>query len=449
MVRNKKKQIGYRDIIGDRGIALIHTIVGDMGCVWTATKLEAGIDGYIEIRDHVTGEMTNLIIQVQSKATEQDFQAETRTGFNYYCDQRDLDYWLSGNAPVILILSRPSKKEAYWVSIKDYFKDLTSRGSRKIHFDKTADRFDVNARDALFNLAKPKDSGVYLSPSRKSEKIFSNLLKVASFAEHIYVANTEFRWRGELWDIFEEMGADVGSEWALKDQRIMSFHDLEQYPWREICDQNSIDLLDSADWAYSDDPDCLREFVELLKHALEQKLFPDVLYTRSRDYYYFAPTAKLIPRKFNYRSLARNTQRVVFQSYPKPGKADEISYYRHSAFYGKFIRHDEQWFLEITPTYRYTWNGYNWSWKGENLLTGIKRKERNPAVLGQIVMWAEYLKRENDMFVEPYPFLRFDSLMSFDLNVGLPDKLWLPNEDSEEADTLPQNQSSLFDLTEG
>jgi len=67
----------------------------------------------IEIRDPITGEMTNLILQVQSKATDQDFLADTPTGFDYYCEQRDLHYWLSGNGPVILVRSRPATKEAY------------------------------------------------------------------------------------------------------------------------------------------------------------------------------------------------------------------------------------------------------------------------------------------------------------------------------------------------
>ena len=31
------------------------------------------------------------------------FQAETDNSFEYRCEQKDLDYWLRGNVPVILI----------------------------------------------------------------------------------------------------------------------------------------------------------------------------------------------------------------------------------------------------------------------------------------------------------------------------------------------------------
>lgn len=72
-----RKKIGRSDIIGDQGIALIHRLVLDMGFVWNSTGLEAGIEGYIEIRDEATGEVTNCVLQVQSKATSLPFATET------------------------------------------------------------------------------------------------------------------------------------------------------------------------------------------------------------------------------------------------------------------------------------------------------------------------------------------------------------------------------------
>ena len=52
-----------------------------MGFLWNPTGLEAGIDGYIEIRDDATSEVTNCIIQVQSKATSSPFCARLRPAF--------------------------------------------------------------------------------------------------------------------------------------------------------------------------------------------------------------------------------------------------------------------------------------------------------------------------------------------------------------------------------
>ena len=139
------KKILQTDIVGQQGINLIESECLKMGFLWHPTGLEAGIDGYIEIRNASTGEVTNCIIQVQSKATEQPFEGETESTLEYRCSEKDLEYWLAGNAPVILIRSRPKTNEAYWVSLKDRFKDLSVRKHRKVVFDKSADRFDQGA----------------------------------------------------------------------------------------------------------------------------------------------------------------------------------------------------------------------------------------------------------------------------------------------------------------
>ena len=131
---NQGKKVTSQSIIGQRGVNLIERIVLEMEYVWRATSIfDVGIDGDIEIRDPVTGEMTNTIIKVQAKATTNPFQAETDNSFEYNCRQNDLDYWLRGNVPVILVVCRPNTNEAYWVSIRDYFSDLAVQKTRKIH----------------------------------------------------------------------------------------------------------------------------------------------------------------------------------------------------------------------------------------------------------------------------------------------------------------------------
>src|SRR4051812_22891208 len=131
------KKIAPQSIIGQLGANQIERIVLNMKYVWRPTLIfDAGIDGEIEIRDPITGEATNSIVKVQAKATTLSFQAETADAFEYLCEQKDLDYWLRGNTPVILIVCRPDTDEAYWVSIKDYFRELATRKGRKILFDK-------------------------------------------------------------------------------------------------------------------------------------------------------------------------------------------------------------------------------------------------------------------------------------------------------------------------
>jgi hypothetical protein len=92
-------------------------------------------------------------------------------------------------------------------------------------------------------------------------------------------------------------------------------------------------------------------------------------------------------------------------------------------------------------------DGHRISYLSSDLLKGIKRIERNPAVMGQVLMWAAYLKDPWDLYTEPYPFLGFGELIQFDLDNGIDDSLWLGSEDADEISVIESsnNQLTLFD----
>jgi hypothetical protein len=106
------KKIDTSAHIGDSGIALIHQLINKMGFVWHERKLDAGVDGEIELRNPVTGEVANRLILVQSKASDRPFPGENDRSFHYLCKQTDVDYWMSADVPVLLICSHPQTGEA-------------------------------------------------------------------------------------------------------------------------------------------------------------------------------------------------------------------------------------------------------------------------------------------------------------------------------------------------
>lgn len=269
-----KKKIHRNDITGERGVNLIQKVVLEMGCLWYATGgVEAGIDGFIEIRDPATGEVTNSIVQVQSKATSGRFQAETEAGFDYLCDERDIDYWLNGNAPVVLVVARPDTAEAYWASVKDRFRDLDAKKSRKLHFDKQRDRFDKDAWPELVRLAISRDSGIYLAPPPKNELVHSNLLGVSRYPSRIYQARTNYRSGRELGPALRERCDRPRGEWVLTDKSIFSFHDLTEEPWCAVCERGTVESFDSDDFAFSDDKENNWIFMRLLSECLKSMLW--------------------------------------------------------------------------------------------------------------------------------------------------------------------------------
>ena len=423
------KKIARQDIIGQQGVNLIERRCLEMGFLWNPTNLEAGIDGYIEIR-LATGKATNCIILVQSKATERSFEAETASSFEFRCSLRDLNYWLGGNAPVILIRTRPNTDEAYWVSIKDYFSDITRRRTGKIIFDKNTDRFDLSAQAALQELALRTQAGAYLPPPPKHEIVYSNLLRLAPLPTHYYIAATEYRTPPELFARLRELTRRVHGEWKLDGKKLTSFHDLGTRPWDAVIDPGTVEMHPTQEWAQTKDPVQQEQFVQLLNRCLKEKLYrKGVKYSRETGAYYFRASDDRANIDYPYTSREHRTSRTVFKGYPKKSDHTQMSYYRHSAFEGRFVRYAGTWYLQITPTYHFTRDGERLSRYAPELLSGIKRLENNQAVHGQVVMWAHVLISRSLFDVGP-EFLDFAALQQFTLDAGLDDEAWLKRDET-------------------
>ncbi|NLF68871.1 MAG: DUF4365 domain-containing protein [Candidatus Anammoximicrobium sp.] len=457
-----RKQIGRRDITGDKGIALIHRIVLDMGFVWNTTKLEAGIDGYIELRDDQSGEVSNFILQVQSKAGASWFKAETADSFEFICDERDLNYWLAGNAPVILVVSRPDQDEAYWVSIKEYFRDPHRRKSRKIVFNKASDRFDVNCRDRLSVQAIPADSGHYLAALPRTEALVCNLLPVLHYPSRLFRASTKLRFPGQVWDALRQHTTSPEGEWLLHGGFLYSFHDLTFMPWSTACLASTTQNLSALEWANSDDAHKRYVVVRMLTICMEQLLHRQgVRFSKAKEHYFFRAPSDLADIKVGGVT--------VFKGYASKSHPERIAYYRHRAMRAQFMRFDKQWYVEITPTYHFTHNGSVLSRYFEERLSGIKILERqNKVHLRQLRLWAEVLQQthlrppsgprmvQRALFdelappppapvIEPYPHVTFGPPIEFETEVGLPETAWLPAEERSEADEDEnQAQRRLF-----
>ena len=128
----ERKTVTKSTMIGEGGIALISTRCLEMGFIFHPRRVDHGIDGHIDLVDQGTGALLNQVLLVQSKAQDRRFAFEDEHSFRYLCDQRDLDLWLSGNAPVILVLSHPKQGEAWWADVKADFPDAESRAARTI-----------------------------------------------------------------------------------------------------------------------------------------------------------------------------------------------------------------------------------------------------------------------------------------------------------------------------
>jgi hypothetical protein len=442
------KKITERSLIGERGVALLRKRVLDMGYVWHDRRVDAGIDGEIELRDPATEVALNRLILVQSKASEQPLTRETAASFEYLCSPADLAYWLDGNAPVLLVCSHPSTDEAWWVSIKDYFADPVRRASRRVHFDKRTMRFDASAATALFDLAMPAESGLYLPPPPRREQLTSNLLAVISVPPRIRSAPTCATDGADAVARLAEVGAR-DSDFLLRAGQVHSFRALTEAPLSTLVAGDPLvvsTLVPTSTWADSDDVNLLRWYVELLTRTLRDMLHAELAWCAPGRYLYFKATSSLNPRRIRSSSGRRRT--VFTPYYRNPDDPTNLSYCRHDAFLPRFARVDGRWYLQVSPTYHYTRDGHQPSLFADELLSGLKRRERHRAVFLQVKMWANYL--QDDLRLrEREPPLRFGRLATVDVDRGIDEARWkLERIDgtADEDDLLSSNDPVDMDL---
>jgi len=342
---------------------------------------------------------------------------------------------MQGNVPVILVISRPKTDEAYWVSLKDYFSDPQVRKQRRVIFDKKNDSFDVVARERLMSIGVGADVGPYFGPDRRSEELVSNLLRIVRFAPTLYLGQGRQKHRRAIMDALYAYEENPPYDWVMRGGKVLSFHDLDEARWLGAIDPGTVESFAVAEWSDTKDSERRADFAELLKQCLGQKLWPyGIRYNADHEYFYFMPPKGSKTRQEGYDSTSKRSARTVVSAYPNE---EATAFVRHYAVAVQFHRWQDVWYVELTPKYHFTEDGRKPLEHYQALLKGIRRKEWNPDLRQQLLVWADVLTRgatELELTVPRYPFLEFGELERFQLDVGLDDAVWLEKDEPTEGE---------------
>lgn len=439
------KTITNAQIIGAQGETFVSTRANAMGFMFSRYgPIEAGIDGFLEIRDPERGSATGQLVAVQVKTREGgSYTAETDSGFEYLMDESDVAYWQGCNLPVIVVLVHLERETAYWKST-DTGKGL---GKRRLYINKEKDVFDVNARDEITNLCIVKSGfGIWFPPLKTGEDGHINMLKVV-LPEKIYVASSPYKTgRHALRELLdhEERPPDG---WVIRGGQFISFRDPRDGPLSYIVDIGSVETVDTEDVVFPEEEPDEHTIIDLMRRTLIAQLDGRLVYSRSRRAFYFPAIPEVIEFTYLYKSLKQRTSANVVKKY---GKNDKIKYVRHHAFEPRFWRIGNQWFLSITPTFVFTWDGFRPDRFAASRLAGKKQLEYQAALTGQFMMWCYLLSGEKEGGTEELfnPELDSDRILQFRplrpllLSRGVPDELWRSNE-PEPPDVTNQRRLDL------
>jgi hypothetical protein len=440
------KKLHPNQIAGERGVLLFSERILAAGLSFhtTSGSLDTGIDGFIELRDPQTGEVRAQYIAAQLKTvgTLAEDNGET---FAYRAEQRDLDYWFGSNAPVILVVVHLESQRVFWKSIQSYFDDPERKRSRKVVFNQADDelRGDAVAKfaDLVASFARP---GLITPSLRVEEELETNLLKV-DYPFRLNIAVTDLN-AMEVRQALLRRREYPPIDWIVHGSRLITFRNLEDPMFEDACDQGSIDQIDTREWFESDDEVTKRQFVHLLGRCLSERVRERLVFDRSRRYYFFkCDRRRGIERTIKYQSFTREAKRKVVSGHGRAKSGNGPSYYRHAAFFPRFLELQDEWYLAVEPTYHFTRDGFEeYPFASERLAT-IKMFEANGNVRGHVGMWRAVLTEGADLLREDYPYLTLDAVPSLAHAFGVPDDLWRKREDQDDQKKRQEGQRE-FDL---
>lgn len=420
------KKITQNQVLGELGEAAVKARFLSFGFQFDGrSRLEAGIDGIAEVM--LDGEPLAKMIAVQVKATESSkYSSEDDRGFKYLIKQADLDYWKTSNLPVILVLYRKSDDSYYWKEISA----VAGEESRRLHFNKAEDVLNGDARDKLASLTVSKSGlGYYVPPLGGGEDALVNLLPVNLPAE-MFVASTPYAANVAIAKL-HNLDEPPRFDWVIKGGNYWSFHDPRNEVTREIVDLDQVEAIETSALAFHEDNDERNTFSYLLRMTLRHQFERELGWSKDKKTLYFRADEEGASKKFHYQSTKNKADATVVNVKRRKGDPDKIDYVRHHAFVPRFELLLDQWFLFVTPTYHFTYNGFAPHSFPDALLSGKKRMDNNASMRGQLIMWHRFLADENskngglfDAEDIEEKALSFDAPPSIELPTKVPEDVW-------------------------
>jgi hypothetical protein len=314
----------------------------------------------------------------------------------------------------------------------DGFSDPRRRRTRRITFDKVDDLFGRSSAHQVAAAATPLIEPLPLV--RASETLTTNLLMLTRVAPEIHWAPSAITDRTEAWAEMKKYGSYEGG-FHLAQGRIYS---LGSFPdaLTPLCTGEERFSFATTEWSQNVDADVRRRFVALLNYTLRAMHHEELRFYRERGYVYHVPTSNLTGKKVKGKT---GSGRTVFKVYRSQDDLNKVKFCRHYAAWLNFRQWEHEWYLEISPTYHFTRDGERESLYAAEYTSRIKRLERNQAVRGLTVNWAEFLKQHqaDTLFDAADRRIEFGDLLSVTVDASIDEKAWiLPKEEPVSGESL-------------
>ncbi len=205
---------------------------------------------------------------------------------------------------------------------------------------------------------------------------------------------------------------------AFDEDRVWSLRELTPEFLRAVgaSDPKSGALADWTDSGQESDLNLIRQLVrhDLIdrhSHWLRWHAFKKVAYFRRRA----------AQESVTYAWATKPGRAVVAAQFAKDD--GHFTGYRHDASRLHVRRLDGQFYLEVSPTYLFTWDGKQVSGHHETALSGIHRLDRHATVSQMLRMWATLLTDDSTIDQQAQPYT-VGGLVEVRIPQGITDVRW-------------------------
>ena len=214
---------------------------------------------------------------------------------------------------------------------------------------------------------------------------------------------------------FEHYNIPYSTDWHVFEKNIISFKQLDNNsePLNKLIEIGTVEefsIDEFAETGYKYELALSRLIDNTIQELVHKK---DIQWVRKERMFRFRPPKLIRSRKVQWKNKKTATRTVVKEVWNKD--RTQITHFQQLSFKIQSFLSETRWFLAITPTWSYTYNGYQAHKFESDLITQKKKLESNNAVYQHFMFISYCLNNKLSEDEEDYNLINFKEPFKLDL----------------------------------
>jgi hypothetical protein len=206
---------------------------------------------------------------------------------------------------------------------------------------------------------------------------------------------------------FEHYGIPYSRDWHVFEKKILSFKPLDNSsePLNNLVEIGSVEEFNLDEFASSGYKYELA-LSRLIDNTIQELTYKkDIQWLRKERMFRFRPPKLIRSRKVSWKNKKKATRTVVAEVWNKD--RTQITHFQQLSFKVQSFLSESTWFLAVTPTWSYTYDGYRTHKFESDLITNKKKLESNNAVYQHFMFISYCLSNKLSEEEENYDIISF------------------------------------------